>query len=273
MKKIIRISKSSVKNPEGVNIGSVFIGRDITRDIESHGKILTGNSYLIISKNNSSVKDLYRDLTTSGYAGIFISRSSIEMTANISHDMNSQLILLSLEKIKGFQTIANPDELATLVKEISLRNKKSIIVIDGAHYFITKFSFEKFIDALYKINDLVLKSQLIVLLRIDPSIVDNSQMAIFENEFQLLPSQKIEGLILDDVLYDMLKYVYEENQSNSMVSIKKIINKSNVAYSTAAKRLDLLEEKGLIFIKKQGKFQMVYLTEKGKALMHKRQTV
>jgi predicted transcriptional regulator len=145
--------------------------------------------------------------------------------------------------------------------------------VDGAHYFITKFSFEKFIDGLYQINDFVLKSQLIVVLRIDPSIVDNSQMAIFENEFQLLPSQKLDNLILDDVLYDMVKYVYEQNQSNSMVSIKKIITKSNVAYSTAAKRLDLLEEKGLIFIKKQGKFQTVYATEKGKALLHKRQTV
>jgi PAS domain S-box-containing protein len=273
IKKIIRISGSLVKNPEGVNIGSLFIGRDITQNIEAHGKLLVGNSYLVISKNNSSVRDMYRDLTTSGYEGVFISRSSVEMTDNISNNVNSQLFLLSHEKIKGFETIANPDELTDLVKEISLRNKKTIIVVDGAHYFITKFSFEKFIDGLYQINDFVLKSQLIVVLRIDPSIVDNSQMAIFENEFQLLPGQKLDDLILDDVLYDMVKYVYEQNQSNSMVSIKKIITKSNVAYSTAAKRLDLLEEKGLIFIKKQGKFQTVYATEKGKALLHKRQTV
>jgi PAS domain S-box-containing protein len=273
IKKIIRVSESSVKNPNGTSIGSLFIGKDITRDIEAHGKILTGNSYLVISKNNNSIKDLYNDLITSGYEGIFISRSSFEMTNNISQKLNSQLFLLSHEKIKGFATIANPYELAAMIKEINLRNKKSIIVIDGAHYFITKFSFEKFIDALYKINDLVLKSQLIVVLRIDPSILDVSQMAIFENEFQLLPSQKLEGLILDDTTLDLLKYVHEQNQSNSMVSIKKIITKSNVAYSTAAKRLDFLEEKGLVFIKKEGKFQMVYATEKGKALLHRRQTV
>jgi len=273
IKKIIRVSESSIKNPEGICIGSLFIGRDITRDIEAHGKLLVGNSYLVVSKNNRSVRDLYIDLTTSGYEGVFISRSSVEMTDIMSDNLNSQLLLLSHEKIKGFETIANPDELAAIIKEISLGNKQSIIVIDGAHYFITKFSFEKFIDALYKINDLVLKSQLIVMLRIDPSIVDSSQMAIFENEFQLLPSQKLEGVILDDVISDMLKYVHEQNQSNSMVSIKKIITKSNVAYSTAAKRLDILEEKGLILIKKQGKFQTVYVTEKGKALLHKRQTV
>ncbi len=80
IKKIIRVSESSVKNPDGVCIGSLFIGRDITRDIEAHGKLLVGNSYLVISKNNSSVRDLYIDLTTSGYEGVFISRSSVEMT-------------------------------------------------------------------------------------------------------------------------------------------------------------------------------------------------
>ncbi len=273
LKKIIRVSGSSVKNPDGVCIGSLFIGRDITRDIEAHGKLLAGNSYLVISKNNESVRDLYIDLTTSGYEGVFISRSSVEMTSDMSHDLNSQLILLSHEKIKGFETIKDPDELAKIIKEICLLNKKSIIVVDGAHYFITKFSFEKFIDAFYEINDFVLKSQMIVILRIDPSIVDQTQMAIFENEFQLLPSQRLEGLILDDDFFNTLKYVYEQNQSNSMVSIKKIVTKINVAYSTAAKRLILLEEKGLIFIKKQGKYRTVNVTEKGKALLHRRQTV
>ena len=218
-------------------------------------------------------EDLYIDLTTSGYDGVYISRSSVEMTSDISHDLNSKLVLLSLEKIKGFETITNLGELVTLIKDICLRNKKSVIVVDGAHYFITKFSFEKFIDAFYEINDVVLKSQMIVILRIDPAIVDLNKMAIFENEFQLLPSQKLDGLILDDDLYDTLKYIYEQNQSNAMVSIKKIVDKINVVYSTAAKRLVNLEEKGLIFIKKQGKFRTVNVTEKGKALLNRRQTI
>ena len=273
IKKIVRLSESTVKDVDGRPIGTLFIGRDITADIEAHGKILPGNSYLLVDKNTNTIRSLYSDLTTSGYDGIFISRSSVEITNDISNDINSQLFLLSPEKIKGFETIANPDDLLAMIKEISVINKKTLIILDGAHYFITKFSYEKFIDTLYKINDIVLNSPLIVLLRIDPSIVDKTQMAIFENEFQLLPSQKLDGLILDDAIYDMLKYVYEQNQSNSMVSIKKIITKFNLAYSTAAKRLSFLEEKGLIFIKKQGKFQTVYTTEKAKALLHKRQTV
>jgi len=42
-----------------------------------------------------------------------------------------------------------------------------------------------------KLTILFLKSQMIVILRIDPAIVDLTKMAIFENEFQLLPSQRL----------------------------------------------------------------------------------
>jgi predicted transcriptional regulator len=160
-----------------------------------------------------------------------------------------------------------------MVKEVGMRNKKTIIILNGAHYFITKFSYEKIIDTLYEINDIVQNSKLIVVVHIDPSIVNKIQMGIFENEFQLLPSQKLDNLILNDDMYSILKYVYEQNQNHSMVPIKKIKTKFNLAYSTAAKRLSSLEEKGLIFLKKQGKFQTVYTTEKAKTLLQKRQTL
>jgi PAS domain S-box-containing protein len=272
-KRVVRISESTVKNVDGGSIGSLFIGRDITANLEAHGKILPGNSYILVDKSSDPLRNLYDDLTTSGYDGIYISRSSVEMKSNTSHGLNSQLFLLSPEKIKGFDTIANPDELLDMVNEVAARNKKTIIILDGSHYFITKFSYKKYIDTLYKINDVVINSQLIVLLHIDPGIVDKTQMAILEHEFQLLPSQKLNNIMLDDFLYSMLRYIYEQNQNNSIVSYKKITGKYNVAYSTAAKRLQHLEEKGLIFIKKQGKFQTVYTTEKAKTLLHKRQTV
>ena len=45
-----------------------------------------------------------------------------------------------------------------------------------------------------------------------------------------------------------------------------------IAYSTAAKRLEILEEKDLIFTKRQGKLRTVYISEKGKTFLHKRAT-
>jgi len=39
----------------------------------------------------SLYENLYIDLTTSGYDGVYISRSNVEMTSDISHDLNSKL--------------------------------------------------------------------------------------------------------------------------------------------------------------------------------------
>ena len=41
--------------------------------------------------------------------------------------------------------------------------------------------------------------------------------------------------------------------------------------STTSKRLRTLEAKGLVYIKKQGRSKTVHVSDKGKALLHKRQ--
>ena len=53
-KKIIRVSGSCIKDDHKICSGSLFIGKDITRDIETHGRLLEGNSYLIPDKENTS---------------------------------------------------------------------------------------------------------------------------------------------------------------------------------------------------------------------------
>ena len=101
-------------------------------------------------------------------------------------------------------------------------------------------------------------------------LLDDKNTQLSENEFQLLPSQKIEGIIIEDETYDVLKYIFEQNQLNALVSVKKVMTKFKIAYITAANKLDTLEENGLIFTKKQGKLKTINLTEKGKSLIHKR---
>jgi predicted transcriptional regulator len=107
-------------------------------------------------------------------------------------------------------------------------------------------------------------------LRIDPLTVNERQMAILENELNILPSQKIEGLIIQDEIYDILKFIFEQNQSNALVSMKKIMERFKLSFSTVADRVETLEKKGLVFSKRQGKLRTVYNTEKGKTLILKR---
>jgi len=112
-----------------------------------------------------------------------------------------------------------------------------------------------------------------LLLRLDPSLLDERQMAVMENELLSLPSQKIEDVEIGDELYEILVFVYKQNQNNTEVSFKKISREFSVVSKTTAKRLGMLENKGLIFIKKQGRLKTLHISGKGKTLLSKRQVV
>jgi PAS domain S-box-containing protein len=272
-KKIIRFKGSALKGKSNQKIGVIFVGEDITKDIEIHGKLVEGNSYIFPDKTVDSAVDLFSDLVQTDFNGLFITRSNPEMLKSmIPPNLKIDTVLFSQEKMGKFKNISDTEKLVQYVKKFTEKNKKPIILLDGIHYLITKNSFEKFLDALYEINEVVAINHSIMFIRIDPSIIDKNKMAIIENELHKLPSQKIEGITLQDSVYDMLKFIYEQNQNNALVPYKKVMSRFKIAYSTAAKRLENLENKGLIFTKRQGKLRTVYISEKGKTLLHKRET-
>ena len=273
-KRVIRFTGTDIKTSNNECIGALFIGKDITKEIELHKKILGGNSYLISDKNNISAIDLLTDLTINEFKGLIITRGNPDqIKIQIPKSKNLEIVLLTREETKGIINISNPEKLINKIREFSKKNKNSVILLDGIHYIISRFSFDEFIKILYDINDIIAKNKAILFVRIDPSTIENNQMALIENELLVLPSQKTEDLIIQDDVYDILKFIYEQNNNNAVVSVKKVMAKSNITYVTAASRLSSLEKNGLILTKKQGKLRAIFITEKGKKLLHKRKPV
>jgi len=271
-KKIIRVTGTIISGGTNECLGALFVGRDITKDIELHGKLLDGCGYLITSENIKSSIDLFVNLILTGHKGLFIGRGTPSIVkSTIPKIRDLEIVLLSQTKQKEFHTISNLEQLKNQILEFIKKHDNSIVLIDGVHYLLTRFSFEEFISILYEINDMISNYKSIIFFRIDPTTIDAMQLAIFQNELQLLPSQKIEGLIIEDETYHILKYIYEQNQLSSKVSYKKVMKEFKIAYITAAKKLEVLEQKGLILTKKEGKLRTIYITEKGKILLHKRQ--
>jgi predicted transcriptional regulator len=240
--------------------------------MEIHGKLLAGNSYLIPEKSNAVSVDLLVDLATSGYTGHLITRMDPDSIKNVVSSANIQIYHLGQDQCQGNDTISDLQMLLQKIKDMCGKKKNAVILLERLDYLINKFSFEKVMDALYEINDYIAKNKGLLLLRVDPATIEKTQMALIENELQLLPSQKIEGLTIEDEVYDILRFIYEQNQNNAIVPIKKIMGRFKLAYSTVAKRLQVLETKGLLFTKKQGKSRTVTISDKGKTFLHKRQT-
>jgi len=126
---------------------------------------------------------------------------------------------------------------------------------------------------LHELLCIIARNKGVLLMRINPSVVNTSQLALIEEELKLLPSQKIDAIDLEDYLFGVLTFIDEQNRHNALVSFKKIGQKFSISRVTTAKRLNILEEKGLIFIKKHGKSKTVHISEKGKTLLHRRKII
>jgi PAS domain S-box-containing protein len=272
-KRIVNVSCSFVKSDNGQDHGILFVGSDITNELEIHGKLIKGISYLITDNNNKSALDLFTTLKKHDYESLYITRSNPEIINNISSIKDSKVVLLSEKKIGEYNNISDPEELITEINKFVNTKTNPVILIDGIHYLLTRFSFEKFTETIYQIRDIISDTKSILLLHLDPMILDEKQIAVMENELQLLPGQKIDNVVLRDELFEILLYINNQNQNNSEVSFKKISKNFSIVTKTTSKRLKKLEDKGLIFIKKRGRMKSLHLTQKGKTLLNKRLTV
>jgi predicted transcriptional regulator len=192
------------------------------------------------------------------------------ITSQVPHSSDIEVVLLGQDGFARPEGAIGTNQLVARIRDFTSSKKNSVVLLDGIHYLVTNLSFEGFLKTLFEINDIVSKNKAILLVRLDPSLLDSSRMAFVENELFLLPSQKIEDIIIGDESYDLLRFVYEQNQNNALVSVKKIMSKFQISYVTAAKRIESLESDGLVYVKKQGKLRTSYIADKGKSLLHKR---
>ena len=214
-KRIINFFVNPVINDKEENCGILFVGKDMTNDLESHGKLIRGHGYLISDRDNKSALDLFITLNRSDHQGLFITRAGPEMIQRKKTLLGSHVAILSLRKLSGFENIPDLESLIAKVKDFSKKNANSVILLDGIHYLLTRFSFERFTDALYEIREIVSDAKSILLLRLDPLLLDDRQMAVIENELMTLPSQKIDDIEIGDDLFDILSFIYKQNQNNA----------------------------------------------------------
>jgi predicted transcriptional regulator len=184
-----------------------------------------------------------------------------------------QPVFIRKTKVKKYPSIDSLDEMRSHLQDTCKREEKIIILLDGLHYFLTRFSFEELISTLYEVNEMISDSQMILLLYLDPSICLSDEVAILRSEFEALPSKKVDDITIKDELFDIISFVNQENKKNALVSYKKIMTRFDIVYYTASKRVNQLSDEGLVFTKKYGKSRVVHLTQKAKTLLEKRKAI
>jgi len=273
IKKLLSVSSSFMKDKSD-NVNEIlFVCQDITYEKDSQSSLIFGKSYLISEPTNNTAVELFKGFLHRGNPGLYISRTDNEEIRKIFDDSTPRIVKLTLDKDKKYKTTSSLDELLNVIKDFTAKEKHSIIFMDRIDYLIVNFSFGKVIKTLYELNDVMEKQQCLFLIRINPSLMDKTQMVMLYEEFQKLPAQQIEDIQLEETQFDILNYINVENNRNTLVTYSDIGKTYSISKVTAQKRIESLKKIGMVFSKKQGRSKFLYITDKGKSLLHHRSII
>lgn len=273
IKNTFSVSPSYIKDELNNVIEILFVCRDITQEKEKYGVIKSGNSYLIQESYNTTGINIFNSLLESRKLGLFIGRIPNKELQFYFKNNNPTIIKLTSQKDDQYTTSNNIEELYQKIKTFITNKKNTVILFDRFDYLIINNSFEPLMKTLYKINDLIQKRDSILLIRVNPSIINQNQIAILKEEFKIVPSQKITDLQINQELHDILIYIQSESKNNITVTYGIIGKAFSISKVTVKKRLESLIDNGLIYSRKKGKTKILNITEKGKNLLKNKKNI
>jgi PAS domain S-box-containing protein len=274
IKKLLSISPSYIKD-EFDNINEILlICRDITKEKESEEKLITGNGYLLIeSKNDKAIKLFNSYILNSKFKGLYVGRITIEEFQKNFIDTSPEIIKLTTQKDEYYSTSNNLKDIYQKINDFLNKNFPTIILLDRIDYLITSENYGSLIKFLYKINDDIDKKRSILLIRINPLIIDDKRINILKEEFQMLPSGQIGKIQLEESLLNIISFVNTETKRNTYVTPSKIGKEFPISKVTVQKRIEILKKMELLYSKKKGRSKYLFLTDKGKNFIQSRSAI
>ena len=255
-RKVVRAIGSIIRKSDQTEQGLLLVGKDITSDMEAHGKLIEGMGYLIRDADSGSSFDVFKGLIRAGRKGLLITRPNpVILGSQFPSPMELEVLLLSQKEKVTSENDGGHWGFVQEMDRFTSENSKSVVLLDGVHYLIAKGTFGGFMDILFDLNEVASKNRSILLVRIDPAIIDADKMGMVQNELMTLPSQRFDDVILGDDEFEVLRYIYDQNENNILVSLKKLAVRFQLSHVTIAKRIESLEMDGLVYVKKQGKLR------------------
>ena len=270
-KRLWSASSSTVKSNDVIS-DVVLICQDMTFKDEIHGRLIPGRGYLVSEVSADSLFDVFKGLLHSGWNGLCITRNRSDVSPDYFNDLQPTMLMFSSYD-SGKGVVSSLDELFDAIEVFVKETKNAAMCLNRVDYLISRFGFDRVLEFLYRVNDLMKIKQGLFLLRVNKTLFSSEQISFLQEEFSMLPSQQMQDVSLEDMMYNLLSFIFKENEKNSLVSQKNICNHFGIVKVTAQKRIEDLLEKGLIISRKRGRSKFLHVTDKGKELLHRRKTI
>lgn len=269
-KRVLTFSCSVIRSTAKEFLGILFVGQDITLQSTLHGKLLQGNSYLILDASADQALTVFSTLQLSGYHGLLFSRGDTAIHTSKNKAIVTQIHYFCEYHGDTPQQIRCLDDVYTHIDEFIQTHDPAVILLDRLDYLILNHSYKDVLKLIYKVNALISSAHVILLIRLNESLLLPQDLAILQEEVHLLPTQQIDTIKLDEDLYNILRFVYEQNKQNLAVTFKKISTHFSISKVTTQKRIYDLEYRGVLAIIITGRMKQVYVTREGELLLHSR---
>ena len=210
-----------------------------------------GSSYLIKDRTSERTHELFKQKLRLGFNGLCITRTN----PGLIKEQHGKIPVLWLSS-----TMPNIDSMLNKTSNF-LKNKNSIILLERIDYLLNMHGFEETLRFVYKLNDQVVTTKSILLMHINPDILDQMQLTMIEQELQKVPETSTKQELTDD-LQEIIEFINMQKSMDKSISFKDITRNFNITKSTARKRINRLHNLNIIDIKKKGRFKFLSITQR-----------
>ena len=271
-RRLMRFSSSVITSDTNETIGIIFVGRDITEESDIHGVLIRGKSYLVSEESNEEVLHLLFDIVDAESFGLIFTRITSDITLSDQQMHHCRLVHFDVTAREN-KSVSNPEEVLTCIRDFIGSHPYPVIYMDRSDFLFSLYGYEKVIKLLYQVNGLCQRHDAMFFVRINPHILPASQYKLIREEFSPLPKRMRTDSTLGFRLYELLEYLYLNNQKNVLVSYKMLGRQFSITKVTTARRVEQLVEKGLVVVSKKGRMKTVHITSHGKRLLQKRKVI
>ncbi|MBS3778086.1 MAG: PAS domain S-box protein [Candidatus Thermoplasmatota archaeon] len=267
---IFRISCSVIKGSKQNDHGYLIMGQNVSKAKRLQEKIVPGSSYLQYKNEVSQDESLLIDFKLQEKPVLLLTRGSSALLQHKTKQMDLDVVYFD-DNTSESKQVSSCDDVFLMISEYFKNHDAAVVIMDRVDYLVMNQSFEHVLRLIYRLNSLVDRFQAVFILQINPNIFSKKELSLLKEEFLLFEQVEVDDFSLEESLYQILSFVYTQNQRNIIVSYSKVGKHFGVSKVTTGKRISELKRKGLVSISLKGRMKAIYVTKKAEDLLSKRE--
>lgn len=253
-----------------VTLDKLGINIEVEKDRYNQADIRldTKKIYLVKEDDENHAHELFISSLNRGFAGLGIVRDNPDAIRKKYNLQKTSFIWLTDTEMKGFPCETNINNLFRLISEFVKKSSKSVVLIDRLDYILAENSFEEVIKKIHALRDLAVSHECIIILSVNPELIEGSQLKAIEVETIDLYGKHLQRRVeLSDIEMGILKYINESNVTNRLVSYKDITSNFKITKPTTRVKINKLQGLNLLTVEQRGRFKSIKISSAGRRII------